>query len=131
VLIAPLTNPDPANPANWRLSRLSGGSPGVDDAIHFTGDPAGDQNGNGWSNLLEYALGPNPVPTTSSRLYTIPRVPYTDDAAVSGEVSLNLTDWTPAELVSSTPTSQTWRTPLDVRAGKTRFFRARVQLRQP
>ncbi len=131
VLIAPLTNPDPANPANWRLSRLSGGNPGVDDAIRFTGDPAGDQNGNGWSNLLEYALGPNPVPTAAAGLYTIPRVPYTDDAEVRGEVSLNLTDWTPAELVSSTPTSQTWRTPQDIRAGKTRFFRARVQLRQP
>lgn len=57
VLVSPATRPDPANPLNWRLSTLPGGSPGVDDAVAFVGDPLADADGDGLPALIEYALG--------------------------------------------------------------------------
>jgi hypothetical protein len=56
-LIAPHTNPDPALAANWRLSARPGGNPAATDAVPFPADPAGDSNGNGLTDLVDYALG--------------------------------------------------------------------------
>jgi hypothetical protein len=88
---------DPALPANWRPSYLNGGTPGRPDnfsladwrAAHFSsaelGNPAGeavlwghlaDPDGDGISNLLEYALGgssprdPASVPALTGKLVT-------------------------------------------------------------
>jgi hypothetical protein len=59
VLIAPTADPDHGDPFNWRASAAPGGTPGGSDATEFTGDPDGDDNGDGLSNLMNYALGPN------------------------------------------------------------------------
>jgi hypothetical protein len=57
VLIAPETNPDHALAANWRASARLGGNPGGQDAVRFPEDPAGDSNGNGERDLIDYVLG--------------------------------------------------------------------------
>jgi hypothetical protein len=57
VLVAPETNPDHAIPANWRASTRSGGNPGWPDVAGFPSDPAGDADGNGEHDLIDYALG--------------------------------------------------------------------------
>lgn len=133
VLIAPQTNPDHALAVNWRDSMSAGGNPGSDDAIHFTGTPGADDHLDGWSNVVEYALGADPqiTHTLNGGLleFTIPRVPNADDAIISGEFSTALTGWTPAELVSVTNTTLTYRVPVAfMNAGRV-FLRATVQLR--
>lgn len=57
VLVAPETKPDPALPTNWRASLRPGGSPGGTDVAPFPADPAGDRNGNGEADLVDYLLG--------------------------------------------------------------------------
>ncbi len=56
-LIAPESAPPLADPFSWRSSVATGGSPGTGDATAFTGDPDADDNGDGLSAFLEYALG--------------------------------------------------------------------------
>lgn len=133
VLIAPLTNPDHNNPANWRPSTASGGNPGSEDVLHLMANPTADDNANGLSNLLEYALGPNPQITRAftpdGLTLTIPRIPNADDAEITGEVSTALTGWTAAELLSTTANSLTFRIPAALAAEKRVFLRAAVRLR--
>ncbi len=133
VLIAPFTNPDHSLPQNWRASMTAGGNPGVTDALAFTGDPLADPDNNGWSNLLEYALGPNPrithVLTPAGLTMTIPRIPNADDARITGEVSTTLTGWTAADLIASTPGTLTYRIPVALASENHVFIRARVQIR--
>lgn len=133
VLIAPQTNPDHALAANWRASMTAGGNPGTDDAVHFTGTSSDDDDQNGWTNLVEYALGPNPqithAMTAEGLTFTIPRVPNADDATITGEVSTALTGWTPAELIASTNASLTFRVPTALLSESRVFLRASVDLR--
>ncbi|HWB04624.1 MAG TPA: lamin tail domain-containing protein [Verrucomicrobiales bacterium] len=133
VLIAPLTNPNHELPQNWRLSTAAGGNPGGEDVLHFTGNPAADDDLDGWNNLLEYALGASPVITsalTSDGLtFTITRAPNSDDAEILGEVSSALTGWTPADLVASSATTLTYRVPEALLAEKHVYLRATVRLR--
>jgi hypothetical protein len=42
---------------NWRSSAVVGGSPGASDALPVPVDPAGDEDGDGLSNLLEHVMG--------------------------------------------------------------------------
>ncbi|MBP7949976.1 MAG: lamin tail domain-containing protein [Verrucomicrobiales bacterium] len=97
VLVAPQTSPDHENPLNWRASVAVGGSPGASDAVPFSGNPAGDDDGDGWSNLLEYTLGPNPEIVWShvagAITVTSTRSPAADDAAVVLEFSSDLQTW--------------------------------------
>lgn len=69
VLVNPMSDPDPGNPANWRASAVPGGSPGGADSDTFadwvtrnnvTGGMEDDFNGDGVSNLVEYGLGLTP-----------------------------------------------------------------------
>ena len=133
VLIAPLTNPDHSLPQNWRASMTAPGNPAADDALHFTGTATGDDNHNGWTNLVEYALGPAPAIThalTAGGLtFTIPHVPNADDSEILGEVSTALTGWTAADLIIVTNTSLTFRVPATLAAEKRVFLRAAVRLR--
>ena len=133
VLIAPATNPDHSLAVNWRSSIAPGGNPGMDDAVHFTGSPTGDDDGDGWSNLVEYALGPDPAITYSQTLdgltFILPRVENADDAVIAGEVSTALTGWTAADLISSTSTTLTFRVPASMAGQGRLFIRGTVQLR--
>ncbi len=133
VLIAPLSHPDPDLPANWRASMASGGNPGADDAIHFTGDPLADSDQNGWLDLVEYAMGPRPalVPVSSpdGLTLTVPRVLHADDAVISCEAGTNLATWTPAVLSGSTATTLTFRVPASLAGEHTVFLRAIIRMR--
>ncbi len=133
VLIAPLKNPDHNLPSNWRASTATGGNPGGGDALPFTGNPLADDDGDGWSNLLEYALGQDPVLTTAltskGLTFTVPRAPGADDAEIGGEVSTSLSGWTAAELVESTPASLTFRAPPAFLGESRIFVRATVRMR--
>ena len=53
--------PDPALGSNWRSSAVRNGSPGLGDSQPFTLDPNADTDGDGLPNLLEYAIGSNPL----------------------------------------------------------------------
>lgn len=65
VLIDPASKPELGLAANWRASVKNGGSPGTADGESFAqwmtskglSDPNADPDGNGLSNLLDYALG--------------------------------------------------------------------------
>ena len=133
VLIAPLSNPDHSLAPNWRVSMPATGNPDADDAVHFTGSPDADDNANGWPNLVEYALGPNPAMThtltPAGLTFTIPRIPNSDDSEIIGQVSTALTGWIAADLVTATDTSLTFRVPAALAAEKRGFFRAQVRLR--
>ncbi|MEZ5304882.1 MAG: lamin tail domain-containing protein [Verrucomicrobiales bacterium] len=59
VLIAPHSDPDHGDPANWRHSIAVGGTPGGSDALRFTGEATADADGNGRPDLLDYAMGPS------------------------------------------------------------------------
>ena len=99
VLIAPETNPDPNLANNWRISSQTKGNPGNSDVIHFEGNPNSDDNQNGLSNLVEYALTGKiigNVITVQNQLY--PSISYirklgSDDVYVSIETSQDLRKW--------------------------------------
>lgn len=60
---------DPAFPPNlpgsWQAASEMGGTPGRPDFPAFSGDPTGDDNRNGISNLVEYAIGVTPLTLVS------------------------------------------------------------------
>ena len=78
VLLRPETNLGTIahnNPANWRVSRTAGGSPGADDRPRYatwlaanggSGDEYADPEGDGLGNLLEYALAGEPAVNSQS-----------------------------------------------------------------
>jgi hypothetical protein len=104
VLINPDTNPDHAMSTSWRISTEVGGNPGSDDSITFSGNPNGDDDGDGLSNFLEYALGvDSPVfearadPDNPGRLlFSFPRNLAADDTLVEVQSSSDLSNWTTA-----------------------------------
>ena len=49
--------PNHALPANWVTGRTANGAPGADDPYGFTGDPSADIDRDGYSALVEFALG--------------------------------------------------------------------------
>ena len=57
VLMAPTTNPDPNDPLHWRASVSNDGNPGTGDAFPLPANPLLDDDGNGLSNLADYARG--------------------------------------------------------------------------
>ncbi len=77
VLLHPETIPNPANPANWRLSTSRDGSPNADDRTDFatwlaahggTGTETGDSDEDGIWNLTEYFLASPPDAPSLDRL---------------------------------------------------------------
>ena len=48
---------DPDLSSNWRSSTLFGGNPNTSDALALPANPAGDANGNGVADLIDYGLG--------------------------------------------------------------------------
>lgn len=106
VLIDPFSNPDHADPQNWRSSTLPGGNPATGDSTAFTGTAGADENENDIDDLFDYALGltdPSseglPVITTDGTFVTIT---YThslgaDDVALTLEWSQDLNEWFPLD----------------------------------
>jgi hypothetical protein len=124
VLIAPTTSPAHSDPASWRASLVSGGTPGGTDAQTFSGNPNDDLDGDGLSALLEYALGsidgdagnsPESTPVLGSGLFgnpvttdltlTFRRNLAAEDVVVSIERSSDLEEWNPVQalLITSVP----------------------------
>lgn len=101
VLIKPTSNPDHANPANWRASVGLNGNPGASDATTFTGDPLADDNGDGINNLTQYALAGNtpiqlPSGGSADGFLTISfqRNLAADDTTCTVQRSTDLQTWT-------------------------------------
>lgn len=96
VLINPASNPDHANPLNWRASVAVNGNPGTGDSTILSGDPTGDDDHNGITNLVQYALSGTQLPSGSgdgSFLYiTFRRNLAADDVTYIVERSTNLTN---------------------------------------
>ena len=133
VLIAPRTNPDPGNPANWRASFIPGGNAGGSDAVAFTGNPAADADGDGLTAFLEHALGTSDTnprdggaalvmhPLSAGTgdpgefLVTLRRNLAADDASLTLQMSANLETWSPASAelesreVAGTQATEIWR----------------------
>ena len=53
----PNTLPDTSDGINWSASMTGGGSPSSADAMNFFGDPKTDNDGDGATAIMEYALG--------------------------------------------------------------------------
>ena len=130
VLKRPETNPDPGVAANWRASIATGGNPGGDDALRFTGNPNDDADRDGLTRLMEYLLGtsdtvPNTLdlhPVRGSDAggpfieFTITRQLNADDASFTPQYSTDLSAWSSIGLLrqSTTPgaagaATETWR----------------------
>ena len=75
VLKRPASNPPLNSPVHWRSSASTGGNPGGSDATTFVGpNPVGDMDGDGFSALVEYALGADDTdPANDSRPFHRPR----------------------------------------------------------
>ncbi|MCW1924873.1 lamin tail domain-containing protein [Luteolibacter arcticus] len=142
VLNHPGSNPDQSAPRSWRPSATLHGSPGTSGSPPLPVDPSGDDDGDGLSNLLEYACGPNPKPTLVNETYIppsavaaeygffrFPRSLAVDGIDFTAETSTTLTGWTTTELdyVSTTVTTGgqaivTYRTKLPAAQLGERFF---------
>ena len=158
VLVAPEMLPNPALAQNWRASRALGGSPGGDDrptfatwaAAHSVSDPNADDDFDGLTNRLEYALGGDPLHadagilplaiiapvtvggiTSNYLTLTFKRQLGAEDITYHVELSTTLASWSEtAVLASSTfngdgTITETWRSPQPTTNPKL-FLRLRV-----
>ena len=152
VLRNPNSIPNPDIAENWRASAFPGGNPGSTDVIPFPANPLGDDNGNGISDLVDYALGNNlgtaPIATSTSwqdflingviesRLtMTYPVSIGADEVTFGIESSTDLENWLDAspwsEEVSRTDqgdgrTVMTRRISAPIGIGSKQFFRLKI-----
>jgi hypothetical protein len=134
---------DPGDPASWRPSGVAGGSPGTSDATMFAGDPDADDNHNGLTNFVEYAIGNSLAVGTlvtgdgQFPTLTITRDLAADDVNVTMETSEDLITWEQGEAAAVVESAVhngngtvtiTWRSirPVDpARPGE--FLRLRIE----
>ena len=140
VLVGPASNPDHALARNWRHSTLRDGNAGSGDAVEFTGDPAGDDDHDGLSNYLNFALGANgrgvglQLAVENGMLnLSHTRNLAADELSITIEVSPDLTQW--SQLVSAADSETviaeglsrvSWTLPVDAAR---KFARLRVNAR--
>ena len=103
VLIAPKTNPDPANPLHWRASAASHGNPGASDAPALPANLLGDNDGDGIKNITEHAIGAGAFPSIGREtVLGASHVTFTLERAALADVSWDLESstalagWVPA-----------------------------------
>ena len=130
-LVNPQVSPASNNAGNWRLSSVSGGTPGTGDATAFSGNPLGDMDHDGLTAFLEYGLGTSDTNGTSgpgsvtlsqdpmALTVTHGRNLQADDVLLYPEVSTDLVHWDvvtyPFQISSETPNGDgtstvVWRT---------------------
>jgi hypothetical protein len=141
VLINPTSNPNHAYAPNWRSSVAVNGNPGTTDSTTFTGDPNGDDNADGFSNLTQYALaGSTPIvpPVISNDgsflTLTFRRNLAADDTVCTVQRSVDLENWTSGNDVtyvdevhqSDGTTSYTWRSTHPLTESPREFLRVQV-----
>lgn len=159
-LISPNSRPDPTRPENWRASAAPLGTPGGSDGLTFAAwgaargglaDPAADPDGDGVSNLLEYAFGGDPLSPLSAprptgqieelainglaaKYFTVTyraRID-TSDLGYHVEISEDLSTWTPGAVLSSAQPQgdgtalYVWRLPEPFPARNQWYVRVRV-----
>jgi len=99
VLVAPALNPDHNLPLHWRASLAAGGNPGATDASTVPANPLADNNGNGLTNLTDYALGSGGLPAVvfngATIEITVPRAPGSQ-VLPAIETATDLASWTDA-----------------------------------
>ncbi|MDB2674273.1 lamin tail domain-containing protein [Akkermansiaceae bacterium] len=152
VLVSPQSSPAHGDPASWRSSFNSGGSPGGSDGQTFTGDPDVDLDGDGLTALLEYAFGsingdagPSPEsvisvgqglfgdPAVESLAITFRRNLAAEDVIITVEGSADLVDWdlVQTQIVSAIPNGDgtetvTYRSLSDIAVTTREFIRVKV-----
>lgn len=158
VLIAPQTNPNHANPFNWRGSATTGIAPGASDAIPFSGIASADLDQDGFPAIAEYALdtsdssnvhGANVITQGKQTLtidgvsgdyltLTVTRAAAADDAKFAVEFSSDLTNWftDDAHVVlvnrirnGSGNATEVWRAKDPMSAAPQQFLRVKIQSR--
>lgn len=87
VLISPASNPNHANPLNWRASLANGGNAGTSDGSSFAGSPTADANGNGTSDLIDFAIGTGSLPSAALVSGPTPSFTLTMDRNVLAQTS--------------------------------------------
>ncbi len=133
---------NPALAASWRASAADGGAPGAADSTVFAGAANADTDGDGFSALVEYALGTSdtsaasvPQMTTTrdvngNLLLSVARSVAAEDVTVDALEASDLVTWQPAILQSETPEAggkirSVWRS---TSAGPQTFLRLRVRM---
>ncbi|MEN8871815.1 MAG: lamin tail domain-containing protein [Akkermansiaceae bacterium] len=105
VLIEPNSNPDHQLPESWQAGFQIGGTPGAGEGLAFTGEVLADEDGDGFSALLEFVLGTsdevkddavNAVLLDTSGLLNVQRRSGIVGVDVVIESSTDLVTWTSA-----------------------------------
>ena len=141
VLIAPRTNPELNDPFHWRPSTAPGGNPGASDALPAPAIPLGDDDGDGWPNLLEYAaampVAPATLDATGHLTLAFTRNLAADDAIYLVETSGDLQTWNGGAAVERVSQAnpvgatavETWRVVAPASGNGKQFIRLRATVR--
>lgn len=95
VLISPGSLASGNEASHWRASVADQGGPAADDALAFAGDPNGDDNRNGLTNFLEYAvLSDLEISVVDSVIFlSFAKKVNADDALIEVQGGSSLGEW--------------------------------------
>ncbi len=104
-LLNPFTNPDPDKASSWGISDFKGGNPGEIEKNPFTGNFEEDDDHDGMSNFMNYALGGSgseflPILNLSSEQSTFSHRLNLSASNIQWEIefSSDLKNWVPLEI---------------------------------